>query len=284
MRRTYTVRLPQSFSFVNHLKEVILKMKFGKIGLMCASLFLLSAVAATSFAQGNGAVAAGGARRQRQGGGQGQRGQRGGNPLVTMPLSVMDSYLKLTADQKTKITAIQTQYKTDAKAFTPAPVAPGEMPDRQAQQEMRTKQREASTKADTDIKAVLTEDQTKLIPDMNKELGSYTAVNIPVGVLPDLKLTADQKTKITTIAADSQKEMQAKFQEAQANGGQVDQAAMQEMRKASSDKVTAVLTDTQKTTLADYRKAHPTPQFGGRGGAGGGRRAGGAGAAPPPAH
>ena len=84
-------------------------MKFGKIGLMCASLFLLSAVAVTSFAQGNGAVgAAGGGRRQRQGGGQGQRGQRGGNPLVTMPLSVMDSYLKLTADQKTKLDSVNS--------------------------------------------------------------------------------------------------------------------------------------------------------------------------------
>jgi len=256
-------------------------MKFGKIGLMCASLFLLSAVAVTSFAQGNGAVAGGGGRRQRQGGQGGGQRRGAGAPLVATPLSVLDSYLKLTAEQKTKITAIQTQYAADMKTLTPPPPAAGEMPDRQAMQEARTKQREAGTKADTDLKAVLTDDQTKLIPDMNKELAAYGAAGIPAGVLPDLKLTADQKTKITTIATDSQKEMQAKFQEAQANGGQVDQAAMQEMRKASTDKVNAVLTDAQKTTLAAYRKAHPVQQ--GRGGFGGGRRPGGAAGAPPPA-
>ena len=269
MRRTYTVRLSQSFSFVNHLKEVILKMKFGKIGLMCASLFLLSAVAVTSFAQGNGAGGGG-----RQGGGQ-RRG--GGNALVNMPLSVIDSYLKLTADQKTKITAIQTQYKTDAKAFTPAPPAAGEMPDPQVQRDMRTKQREASTKADTDIKAVLTDDQTKLVPDMTKELGVYQSAGIPIGVVSDMNFTAEQKTKITTIASDSAKEIQAKNKEARANGGQPDRQAMADLRKAASEKIMAVLTDTQKTTLEAYRKAHPTPQYGG------GRRPGaGAPAAAPP--
>jgi len=91
MRRTITVRLPQSFSFVNHLKEVIPKMKFGKIGLMCASLFLLSAVAVTSFAQGNGVAAGGGGRRQRQGGQGGGQRRGGAAPLVATPNSVLDS-------------------------------------------------------------------------------------------------------------------------------------------------------------------------------------------------
>jgi len=282
MRRTYTVRLPQSFSFVNHLKEVIPKMKFGKIGLMCASLFLLSAVAVTSFAQGNGVAAGGGGRRQRQGGQGGGQRRGGGLTLATIPVATLDSYLKLTAEQKTKITAIQTQYAADIKALAPAaPADPNAQPDRQALQEMMQKRNEAGMKATSDIKAVLTDDQSKLVPDMTKELGAFQSAGIPVGVVSDLKITPEQKTKITTISTDSQKEIAAKRQEAQANGGQVDRQAMQDLQKAANEKIQAVLTEDQKTKLAAYLKAHPQPQFGGRGG---GRRPGGAGAAPPPVH
>jgi hypothetical protein len=254
-------------------------MKFGKIGLTCATLFLLSAVSLTAFAQDNGQAAApggqGGGRRQ----GGGQRG--GGGALVTLPISVLDSYLKLTADQKTKITAIQTQYKTDAKAFTPAPPDPAVQVDPQARRDMNQKRQEATTKADTDLKAVLTEDQTKMLVDMNRELQGYRSVGIPPEVLDELKLTSDQKTKITTISADSQKETRAKMQEAQ-NGGdrQALMQAVQEMNKASREKALAVLDLSQKNKLEAYVKAHPQGR-GGFGGAGGGRRQGN-GAPPPP--
>ncbi|MCW3101136.1 MAG: hypothetical protein JWL77_6754 [Chthonomonadaceae bacterium] len=247
-------------------------MKFGKIGLTCVSLFLLSAVSIAALAQGAGQPGApGGGGRQ----GGGQRGRQG-TPLVTVPVSVMDSYLKLTADQKAKIAAIQTQYKADVKDLVPAQ---GAQPDPQAMQEMFQKRQAASTKADADIKAVLTDTQTPMVADMTKDLQSYNAVGIPVGVLGDLKLTADQKTKLAAIATDSQKEMQAKRQEAQANGARLDRQTMQDMQKATSEKAMAVLTTSQKTTLDAYVKTHPQPQFGG-----GGRRPGGAAGAPPPAH
>ncbi len=248
-------------------------MKFGKIGLTCATLFLLSAVSLTAFAQAGGQAGAPGGGRQ----GGGQRGQRGGMTLATIPISVLDTYLKLTADQKTKIGAIQTQYKADVKALMPAPADAGAAPDPQARRDMMMKQREVSTKADTDIKAVLTDDQTKMVPDMTKELTAFRGAGIPVEVMGDMKITADQKTKITTISTDSQKDMQAKFQEAQANGGQVDQQAMQDLRKATHEKIMAVLTPSQKTMLETYLKDHPQPQ-------GGGRRGGAGAAPPPPAH
>jgi hypothetical protein len=244
-------------------------MKFGKIGLICVSLFLLSAVSIAALAQGAGQPGGG-----RQGGGQ--RGQRGA-ALVTIPVSVLDSYLKLTADQKAKITAIQNQYKEDSKAFAPA--QGGAQPDQQAAADLRQKRQEVNQKADTDIKAVLTDDQTKLVPDMNKDLQAYQAVGIPVGVLGDLKLTSPEKTQIAAIADASQKDRQAKMQELQQSGGdrQAMMAAFTELQKAAHDKIMAVLTTSQKTTLETYLKEHPQPQFGG------GRRPGGAGA-PPPAH
>lgn len=263
-------------------------MNFKKIGLTCAAFFLLSAVSIAAFAQDNGAGAAGGAaggggRRQRQGGFGGQRG--GMNTLATVPVATLDSYLKLTADQKAKIKTIQDQYTTDTKALaTPGGAAGGAGVDRQALQEARQKRQEAATKADTDIKAVLTEDQTKMLPDMNKELQALNTVGIPAGALGDLKLSSDQKTKITTIATDAQKDMQAKMQEARQNGGQIDPQAMQDMRKSASDKAMAVLNADQKTKLEAYLKEHPQPRFGGFGGQGGGRRqrGGAAGGANPP--
>ena len=273
----WDVRLHQVSSFVNHLKEVILKMKFGNIGRTCAALVLLTTVSLTAYAQGNGQ---GGAPGQPGGGGQGGRGQRGpggrGAALVTLPVSVMNSYLKLTAEQKAKITAIQTQYKADSKSFMPAP---GAQPDPQAMQEMRQKSRAASTKADADIKAALTEDQTKMLDTLNKDMQTFAMVGIPPEALGELKLTETQRTKITTISDDSRKEMQAKFQAAQQAGGGFDPQMMMDMRKAVHDKVMDVLDLSQKNKLEAYLKDHPQPQ-GGRG-FGGGRR-GGAGAGAPP--
>jgi hypothetical protein len=280
------VRLPQSFQFVNHLKEVILKMKFGKIGLTCATLFLLSAVSIAAFAQDNGAGAApaGGGRQ-----GRGQRGQGGFNrapSLATIPVSTLNTYLKLTADQKTKIEAIQAQYKEAAKAFTPAPGGAGAQADPQAAADMRQKRQEATTKTESDIKAILTDDQTKLLEPMNKELVTYQAVGIPAGVLGELKLTDGEHLKISTIADDSAKERTAKMADLQANGGGDRQAmmqAMQDLQKATHEKIMAVLTTSQKAILEAYLKDHPQPQFG-RGGGGGGRRGGAGAAPPPPAH
>lgn len=254
-------------------------MKFGKIGLTCTALFLLSAVSLTAFAQGAGQAGAGApGGGGRQGGGR-QRGQRGG--LVTIPVSTLNTYLKLTTEQKEKITSIQTQFKEDAKSFAPVP---GAQVDQQAAQEMRTKSRAASTKAEADIKALLTEEQTKMIDAMNKDIQAFGMVGIPVEVLPDLKLTASERMQIAAIADESQKTQMAKMQEFQQNGGGDRQAmtqAMQDMRKATHDKVMDILTIPQKTRLEAYLKDHPQPQ-GGRGGFGGGGRRGGAGAGAPP--
>ena len=249
--------------FADHLKEVILKMKFGKIGLACATLFLLSAVSLTAFAQGAGQAAAPGQPGGRQGGRQGF-GRGGG--MVTLPMSYLRSSLKLTADQKEKITAIQTQYKEDAKAFTPAPADPNTPVDPQVRRDMAQKRGAAVTKADADITALLTDDQKTLMADMNKELGALRSVGIPIEVLADLKLSATQRTQIVTLSDDARKEMMAKRQEAQANGGQIDRQAMQDMQKATREKAMNVLDLSQKNKLEAYLKDHPQPQGGGRGG------------------
>ena len=245
-------------------------MKFGKIGLTCAAFVLLSAVSLTAFAQGAGQAAPG-----QPGGRQGRGGFGRGGGMVTLPIGYLNHSLKLTADQKDKITAIQTQYKADAKAFTPAPADANTPVDPQVRRDMNQKRTEAVTKADADITALLTDDQKKMLVDMNKELQAFRSVGIPVEVLSELRLSDAQRTQLITISDDSRKEMMAKRQEAQANGGQFDRQAMQDMQKASHDKAMNVLDLSQKNKLEAYLKDHPQPQGGGRGG-----RPGGAGAPP----
>ncbi len=261
-------------------------MNFKKLSLTCTALFLLSAVTLTAFGQAADPAAAPAGRQGRGQGGGRQQGGRGG-ALVMLPLGFMDTVLKLDADQKTKITDIQAKYKEDAKAFTPAaPVAGAPPADPAARQEMMQKRGAAVAQADKDIQAVLTDDQKKLIPDLNKATQTLRTVGIPVEVVGDLKLTDPQAAKMTTIADDSQKEMMAKMTEAR-QGGNVDRAAMMQMMqdatKATHEKARLVLTSSQRTKLDAYLKDHPQP-VGGRGFGGfGGGRPGGAPATPPPA-
>ena len=85
-------------------------------------------------------------------------------------------------------------------------------------QESRQKRRDIATKSDDAIKAVLTDDQKKMLPDFVKELQGMQQSGIPIAILGDLKLTADQKTKITAQAGKNQAAMQQKMQDARASG------------------------------------------------------------------
>lgn len=235
----------------------------------------------TLFTIGAALVVCLGANAQNPGGGGQGRGQRGGfgrqMTIASVPVDVLASGLKLTDLQKAKLTALHDQYVKDMTALRPQPGSP---PDQDARQKMQDLNTEVTSKM-TDV---LTADQQKELPDFLKSLGSYRTVGIPLEVLPALKLTSDQKTKIVTIAEEGQKAMQAKFQELQQqqqNGGNQDRQAMfqafQTMQKENHDKAVAVLTASQKKTLEEYLTAHPQPTFG-PGGRGGGRRGGGAGA------
>jgi hypothetical protein len=151
---------------------------------------LLLALGVTAQAQAPAAGGAGGARQGRGGGGQ--RG--GGATLATLPISALDAVVTLTADQKEKITKIQSDYKAANTA------AAGD----------RTAMTAARTKATQDAEGVLTSDQkakwTEMSPAVNM-LNQSKAILLTV--LADVKLTADQWTKIKTAAADANTKIQA---------------------------------------------------------------------------
>lgn len=191
----------------------------------------------------------GGAPGQPGQGGRGQRGGRGAS-LAMLPVSVIELITPLKSDQKTKITAIQDKAKADMKAL--------QATDRQGRGPIMEK-------ATNDIKAVLTPTQAA---DVQKATPSLRMINmsraIPLGALPDVKLTKAQYTKIIGFTTPVAAQMQGLQ-------GPDQMAKMQQVGPQLKTQIEGVLTQTQRDAIAKYVKAHPPRQGGGPGGPGGGR-------------
>ena len=261
-------------------------MRFSKLSLIGAAVVLGSCVTVGALAQaGAGQPPPGGGRRGGGGFGQGRFGGGfgGGISLVNAPVDVLATELKLTADQKTAITEAQKKYQTDLRASFQPP-ADGGQPDFQA---IRAKQTEMSAKTTKEIEDIL-KDQKADAATLIKNLQTLQSLRIPIQTYSDLKLTAEEKTKLTALGADVAKDMAAKQQELQAARQAQDQAKMQEILQSMrggggpNEKALAVLTTEQKDLVTKYIKDHP-PVQGRRPGFGPGAGAGAAGAAPPPA-
>jgi len=236
-------------------------MRVSKFGLLGAAIVLGSCVAAGAFAQDAGQPPAG---RQRRGGGQFGQGRFGGGlqlSIVNVSPDILATELKLSADQKTKITDIQKKLVADRQAAFQQP-ADGGQPDRQAQM---AKFQELNQTAVKEITAVLTDDQKTSSTALLKDLQTLQALSLPYQTYSDLKLTSEQKTKLAALAADVIKSRQDLQQEIRAAAQAQDQAKMQElfgkMRGTGKpdEKTLAVLTDSQKATVDKYVKDHPAP-------------------------
>ena len=213
-------------------------------------------------------------------GGFGFGGFGGPATVSSSSVDVLAAGLKLTADQKTKIGEIQKQTAADRTKMIQDLRAGGPQPDQNAFQAFQQKMQDMNKSSDKKVTDALTPDQQKLLPSLLKDVQTLNSVGIPSATMADLKLTDDQKKKLTAIAETSQKAMTAKVEKASQNQdfqaiGQI----VTTSRKATKDKALAVLTDDQKKTIAKYEKDHPQQpgRFGGFGG--GGRPAGGQ---PPP--
>jgi hypothetical protein len=162
-------------------------------------------------------------------------------------VAALDKALSLSSDQKTKIEAIQKKLADDQRAI--APQAGG-----QSDPAARQKRGELSAAAVKDIEAILTADQKAKWPEIQKQYSALRGAGIPLEVVSDLKLSADQIQKIQAVEADAQKAMEAARQ-----GGNVDRQAMAQLRQESQKKATDILTADQKTIVTKYEEAHPRP-------------------------
>ena len=257
-----------------------------RIGVTTLTLLTLSVAGVVSQAQQQGGPPPGG--QGGQGGGRGFGGQGGGRiQLVTTPVEVLASELKLTSEQADKIKTIQAAYRKDRDSMMPdGPGGPGgggqgggpggggqdgnqggAPPDREAMQKL---DKTASDK----ITAVLTDDQKAALPGVIQMLGALQSAGIPPQALGVLKLTSAQKQKAIAISKEMQQAIQAAMQDQ-------DRQAMQDARTKCHDKIQALLTDEQKAALDKFAKDHPR-QGGQRGPGGPGGPGGGQGGDGPP--
>ena len=184
-----------------------------------------------------------------QGRGQGGGRQGGGRQMsiASMPVATLDTIVKLTADQKTKITLLHDSFVKQAEASRPQP---GQQPDREAMQ----KRRELNTQTSKSIQDLLTAPQKTKLGEARKEMTLHRVAGIPTGLYGQIKLTSDQKTKL--------EEIQKSLTPAE---GSTDRAAMRTAMQAGREKAAALLTPAQKTQIEKYMKEHPEEQNARRG-------------------
>jgi len=193
-------------------------------------------------------------------------GMRGPRPLSVANLSVaaLSSGLRLTSDQKTKIAAIQSQFKQQRQALMPTP---GDgPPDPQTMRATMDKVRSLDQQAATDIKALLTDTQKQALSGLIKTLDDLGFAGIPPETLGDLNLTSDQKTKITAFVEAAKQADRAAMDSARQSG---DPRSLRETMRSDRDqavqKTMALLTDAQKAVVTKFKASHPQPGPGGFG-------------------
>jgi Spy/CpxP family protein refolding chaperone len=161
----------------------------------------------------------------------------GGGGLMMLRMPEVQAELKLTDEQKTKVTDLVDRL----------------MDERQGQfQELRDLSQEERDKRFAEWQAsdekklgeILNADQLKRYKQLRYQRQGLSAV-LQKPVSDQLKITAEQRTKIQAIVDTQREAMRSAFQNA---GG--DREAMrtkfEEMRKQTDEKIAAVLTDEQK--------------------------------------
>jgi Spy/CpxP family protein refolding chaperone len=184
---------------------------------------------------GVAAVATGSAQAQRQRG----QGFGAGNSLTFLAgqKSVQEE-LKMTDDQVTKVKEFADKQRQGGGGQGNASAE-----ERQKMREERTK---AEAKAMTDI---LKPEQLKRLKQISwQREGTRAVANAEVA--DALKLSTEQKDKVKTIQEDVRKEMAGL---GRGNGGNREEARKkrEELQKGADEKLTAVLTDEQKTKLKE---------------------------------
>ena len=192
---------------------------------------------------------------------------RGGGSILMVPMPILKQQLGLSSSQESQLNTIHKDMQQEMQSLRPQRPQNGQRPDMQTMQahfqKMRTMMEDYNKKA----LAVLTPEQQKKAPKVVKLVNDANTVGIPAEVLPQLKLSSDQVKHIESIANDSQKQMQAAFQNARQNNdfSSMRQTMMQTRSTAHSNAMT-VLTDNQVNIVNNYLKNHPRGMGGPRGG------------------
>jgi Spy/CpxP family protein refolding chaperone len=177
-----------------------------------------------------------------RGGGFG-RGGGGGANMLRMP--EVQAELKLTDDQKTKVTDAMAKLREQRQNA-------GQDFQSLSQDERQKLMAQRRAEDDKALADVLNADQMKRYHQLQLQQQGLSSVAQDKALADELKITDDQKTKIQTIADDQRNAMRELFQSAGGGGDrQAMMQKMQDLRKQTDEKIAAVLTDDQKSKWKD---------------------------------
>ncbi|WP_395146429.1 hypothetical protein [Armatimonas sp.] len=197
---------------------------------------------------------------------------RGNQPLTvaTVPAEALGKELKLSEEVQKKVAAIQKAVQDKMQAAMQE-LRNGGGFNQEAMQELQKTNLANGKKAETEILALLNDDQKKARPEVLKTLQLLQTLGIPVQLNGDLKLTAEQTKALTERAAVVQKERAAVTKQIQEAMASQDMDRVRELSQGmrgtggADAKALAILTPEQKAMVEKYIKDHPRPQ-GRRGG------------------
>lgn len=234
----------------------------------CTAVFvtILAPIAAAQDPGPGGQRGQGGQRGER-GQRQGMMGRQGGGDLMLLARNDVQKDLKLTDDQKTKLTNLRESFQSEMQAMFQN--AGG---DRQAmQQQMQAKMAEMQKQVD----GILTDAQKTRIKQIGVQMqGNRIAMNPEYA--EKLKITADQRAKMRDLQEKSQAARQALMEKVRS--GEMDREQMQTTMRKNNEILDAelgkILTADQKKLIAEWSgpKFEMDPNerggfgFGGRGG------------------
>ncbi|HVK06434.1 MAG TPA: hypothetical protein VM490_23385 [Armatimonadaceae bacterium] len=206
-----------------------------------------------------------------------RRAARWRSGIGMLRIAEVQKELKMTPEQVAKLDAKQDEVRQKMQTLFQGGGNPAEMTP--AERQKRTEQMmEVQTKA---VNEILDPTQQKRYRQLDLQQQGASAL-MRKDVADELKLTDEQKKALADAQVKADEDRRAAMQGVDFQGMSADDRAklmtkMQDIQKASGDKMLAVLTDAQKTQWKEMQGTPftfpaPTP-----GGPGGGRRPGGGG-------
>ncbi|MCX6358418.1 MAG: hypothetical protein NT029_01325 [Armatimonadetes bacterium] len=162
-----------------------------------------------------------------------------------VPMPLLDSFVALTAEQKEKLTPIYEKYVADVKALAPAGARKAGDPVDPTVRQKRTELQRTTAAA---IEALLTPDQLKKLKAAVPEIVVARSAGLPLAVLIDLKITAEQRKQIADIVKGVTDQLQSMPADER-------KAKSKELQREGRTKVEALLTAEQKAVIVKFQKS-----------------------------
>ena len=199
--------------------------------------------------------------------GQGMRPGMNQAPMnaVHIPIAVLASELSLTSTQKDKIEQMQKQFMQQARPPQPPQDGQSGPPDQEAMRTRMDKIRALDQSTVRQIEGVLTPTQKQALPTLVKTLNGLRTARIPLEVVSDLHLTAEQKQQLSALTSLTNGQSQHQQQEgdqARRSGQFGATRSLGGSPGQTHEKAMALLTAEQRKVVTDYIQKHPRPQGG----------------------